>query len=149
MHSLAACFYWPDEVTAELGHIEDATERALKFKDEVDAGNKALKELRSRGKRISFGLAYGAFPPKVARSAKLSLEEATKIFNAYHNELYPMITKYREEYVLTTTQNQGYIHLGLGFRLYSDEAQKDIRSLNNAITCFFFKAYVIICPNIQ
>lgn len=56
MHSLAACFYWPDEVTAELGHIEDATERALKFKEEVDGGNKALIGLRSRGKRISFGL---------------------------------------------------------------------------------------------
>lgn len=55
-HSLAACFYWPQEVEAQIGYIEDASERALKFKEEMDKGNTALKELRNRGKRISFGL---------------------------------------------------------------------------------------------
>ena len=57
-----------------------------------------------------------------------------------------MITKYREEYVLTTAQDQGYIHLGLGFRLYSDDAQKDIRSLNNA-TCQFWSILSVLAIN--
>lgn len=80
MHSLAACFYWPDEVTAELGHIEDATERALKFKEEVDAGNKALKELRSRGKRISFGLGKAGLSYSNVRVIKKSNSVKPKSF---------------------------------------------------------------------
>lgn len=145
-HSLAACFYWPQEVEAQIGYIEDASERALKFKEEMDKGNTALKELRNRGKRISFGLAYGAYPPKVAKSAKISIEEATTIFNAYHNELYPMITKYREEYVLKTTESLGYIHLGMGFRLYTDNPAKDIRTSNNA-TCQFWSILTLLTIN--
>lgn len=57
-----------------------------------------------------------------------------------------MITKYREEYVLATAQGQGYIHLGLGFRLYSDDAQKDIRSINNA-TCQFWSILTALAIN--
>ena len=48
--------------------------------------------------------------------------------------MYPGITKYREEYVLKTAKDQGYIHLMLGFRMYTDFPDKDIRTLNNA-TC--------------
>jgi DNA polymerase I-like protein with 3'-5' exonuclease and polymerase domains len=134
-HSLAAMFYWSDVAKA-----------ALEFKVLVDAKNATLVELRSRGKRISFGLAYGAFPKKVAASAKIPMEEAEKIFNAYHEELYPGVTAYREDYVLPTAQKQGYIHLGLGFRLYTENATKDIRSLNNG-TCQFWSILTALTIN--
>ena len=112
----------------------------------MDSGNEALKELRGRSKKVSFSMAYGAFPAKVAQGAKVSIQEAEKIFNSYHNELYPGVTKYREEYVLPTVRKQGYIHLGLGFRLYSDNATKDIRSLNNA-TCQFWSILTALTIN--
>lgn len=57
-----------------------------------------------------------------------------EIFDNYHNVLYPGITAYREEYVLATAREQGYLHLGLGCRIYTDNPDNDIRTLNNAIT---------------
>lgn len=145
-HSQAAYFYWPDEATVHLGVFENLTEAALEFKRLVDAGHLELKELRSRGKRISFGLAYGCGAKKVSLAAKVSAQEAEKIFNAYHHELYPGVTKYREEYVLKTTLEQGYIHMGLGFRMYSDTPNKDIRTLNNA-TCQFWSILSVLTIN--
>lgn len=145
-HSLAALYYWPASAQSVLEDLSDTTDAALRFKVYVDDGNVILKDLRNRGKRISFGLAYGAFPPKVAKSAKLCLDEATKIFNAYHNEMYPGVTDYRENYVLKTAQEQGYIHLGLGARMYTDNAHNNIRTLNNG-TCQFWSILTAISIN--
>lgn len=36
--------------------------------------------------------------------------------------------------MLKTASEQGYIHLGLGFNLHTDDPERDIRTLNNA-TC--------------
>lgn len=133
-HSQATCLYWPEAVEKLIGPTSDITEAAIKFKQLVDDGDKTAKDLRSRSKGISFGLAYGAFPKKVSNAAKMPIEEATEIFNAYHTKLFPKITEYREKYVLASAKEQGYIHLGLGFRLYTDDADKDIRTLNNGTT---------------
>jgi len=48
--------------------------------------------------------------------------------------MFPGITAYRENYVLKSAKERGYIHLALGLRLYSDRPDKDIRTLNNG-TC--------------
>ena len=82
----------------------------------------------------TFGLSYGAYPDKVSKTLKISLAAAEAIFNSYHNELYSGITDYRENYVLPTAKANGRIHLGLGCYIYTDNARKDIRTLNNAIT---------------
>lgn len=92
------------------------------------------------------GLAYGAFPKKVASTVKIPIEEAQAIFDAYHNELYPGITDYRENYVLPTAFEQGRIHLGLGFYLYTDNPDRDIRTLNNA-TCQFWSILTALTIN--
>ena len=51
--------------------------------------------------------------------------------------MYPGITDYRENYVLPTAKQNGRIHLGLGFYLHTDDAARDIRSLNNATAQFW------------
>jgi len=79
----------------------------------------------------------GAFPKKVANSIKIPIEEAEKIFNAYHNDLFPGITKFRESYVLPTTIEHGRCHLGLGFYIKSDDPERDIRTVNNANSQFW------------
>lgn len=90
------------------------------------------KALRSNSKGVTFGLAYGAYPPKVASSIGCSIEEAQGIFDNFHNVLYPGVTAYREEYVQPTVEQNGYIHLNWGLKLFSSDARKDIRTLNNA-----------------
>lgn len=136
-HSLSATYYYPGRVTSIIGQFTDNKEASRLLKAEVDAGNKAAKSVRQDSKPISFGLAYGAFPKKVAATVKIPLNEAEDIFNAYHNELYPGITEYRENYVLPTCQANGKIHLGLGFYLHTDDPDRDIRTCNNATAQFW------------
>jgi len=75
----------------------------------------------------------GAYPPKIAKTLGVSIEDATKLFNNYHKVLYPGITEYREKYVLPTTERNGKIHLGLGFNIASNDVQRNSRTLMNAI----------------
>jgi hypothetical protein len=79
----------------------------------------------------------GCGPGKVASATKGTFEYGQQLFDAYHNKLYPGITDYRENYVLKTALKQGFVHLGLGFKIYSDRPEKDIRTLNNAITAVY------------
>lgn len=140
-HSLSATYYYPQRVAEIVGPYTDHkhASRILKqiVDDDTHPKHTLAKEVRQDSKPISFGLAYGAFPPKVAATVKIPLDEAEEIFNAYHNQLYPGITEYREGYVLPTALENGQIHLGLGFTLQSDNPEQDIRTLNNACSQFW------------
>jgi len=145
-HCLNAYGYFREEV-AEHMEVTDNTSADVKAMYElVEAGNSALKAIRQKGKPATFGLSYGAFPPKVAASLKISLAAAKSIFERYHEVLYPGITKYREKYVLPTTELNGKIHLGLGCYISSDRPGKDIRTLNNA-TCQFWSILTLLTIN--
>ena len=145
-HSLSATYYYPERVKTLIGNFTDNKEASKLLKELVDAGNKDAIAVRQDAKPISFGLAYGAYPEKVAATVKIPIEEARAIFNAYHDELYPGITNYRENYVLPTAQQDGRIHLGLGFYIKSDDAKRDIRTLNNA-TCQFWSILTALTIN--
>lgn len=142
-HSLGACAYFPDEVSTQMPLTGDSIADAIHFKELVDSGNKPLKDLRQDGKKVTFGLSYGAFPPKVAASLKCSLPKAEQIFNNYHNVLYPGVTDYRENYVLPTALANGRLHLGLGCYIKSDNPSRDIRTLNNA-SCQFWSILTLL-----
>jgi hypothetical protein len=103
----------------------------------VEAGNKELKAIRQRGKPCSFGLQYGAYPPKIAKGIKCSIEEAETIFNRYHNELYPAVTAFRETYVEPTAQETGKLHIGLGCYIHTDNPDRDIRTITNSCSQFW------------
>lgn len=145
-HSLSATYYYPERVAALIGPFTDNREASKLLKKLVDDGNKEAKQVRQDAKPISFGLSYGAFPKKVAATVKIPIEDAQIIFNAYHNELYPGITDYRENYVLPTAKEHGRIHLGLGFYINSDDPDRDIRTLNNA-TCQFWSILTALSIN--
>lgn len=148
-HSLSAIYYWPDkakEILKGLVSLDDKKEAAKVLKALCDEYNQDAETLRNRGKAISFGLAYGCFPPKVASAARMPLTEAEDVFNAYHHEMYPGITAYREGYVLESARAQGYVHLGLGFRMYTDSPDRDIRTLNNG-TCQFWSILTALAIN--
>ena len=140
-HCVHALYYFRDEVAKHLtltGNLTtDARAFAAEVEAEVEAGNKPLTDIRQRAKGPSFGLQYGAHPPKIANTIKCTLEEAQNIFNMYHNKLYPSVTKYREECVIPTALEQGYIHLGLGCILNTDDAEKDSRTIVNATSQFW------------
>ena len=145
-HSLNALGYFHDKIQALMPLTGDTPTDAMNFRKLVDEGNADADKLRQESKGPTFGLAYGAFPPKIAATLKIPIEEAEEIFNNYHNVLYPGITDYRENYVLPTAKEHGEIHLGLGFSLKTDDADRDIRTLANA-TCQFWSILTALTIN--
>lgn len=67
---------------------------------------------------------------------KCSLEEAEGIFNAYHNDMYPAISKMRDE-TLAVAKKQGKVHLGLGCYIHTNNPELHIRSLFNGLSQFW------------
>jgi len=132
-HVLHSAVYWQDqwEKITSIKFDMKSLEVNKKYK-EFTKKDVRCKNLRQDSKGVTFAASYGAFPPKLAKSMKAPLEEGERIFDLYHNVLYSGKTKYRDEYVLPTVKEKGYIHLNWGLKLYSDDAEKDIRTLNNA-----------------
>lgn len=145
-HSLNAVGYFPKRLEEIMTLTGDKAADAIAFKELVDLENPIAKVIRQDSKGPTFGLAYGAYPPKIAATLKISLQEAQEIFDNYHNVLYPGITNYRENYVLVTAKEKGEIHLGLGFNIKTDDPDADIRTLTNA-TCQFWSILTALTIN--
>ena len=140
-HSLNACGYFPVEIEKYLGKNTDNVAYVKLFMEKVAAEIKEITEIRQKSKAPRFKLAYGGYPD--AEKGGVITQE---LFDNYHNVLYPGITDYRENYVLPFTQQNGYIHLGLGCRLYSNDANNHIRTLHNA-TIQFWSILTLIAIN--
>ncbi len=140
-HSLNACGYFRSDVIKELGEHTDDVVLVKDFMAAVDAGNKILAAIRQNSKAPTFKLAYGGFPDS-DKGGVITQE----IFDNYHEVLYPGVTEYRENYVRKTAEKQGYIHLGLGCRIYSNDPFSHIRTLHNA-TIQFWSILTLIAIN--
>jgi len=133
-HILKSMFFWRKEWEQLIGKpYEDTLAYNQLGKKLVKEGNPKAKELRQTAKSVGFGLSYGAFPKKVAKQIGCSLEEAQHVFDAYHKQLYPAITTFREQYALPTAMKNRELHLNWGLRLRTRDAKKDIRTLFNAL----------------
>jgi DNA polymerase-1 len=142
-HSLSAVYYFPERVRAIIGDFDSPQEASKKIKTLVDIEKDEKRKeapataVRTDAKPVNFGLGYGAFPPKVAATIKCPLEQAEAIFNAYHYEMFPGVSAYREDYVLPTAIENNELHLGLGCKILTDNAEKDIRTITNATIQFW------------
>jgi hypothetical protein len=136
-HCYNSLGYFPDRVAAEMSLTRNKIANTLEYKRLIDEGNKILKTVRQDGKSVTFGISYGAFPPKIAATIKCPLSTAEKIFDSYHNELYPGITYFREQIVLKDAMQNGYIHMGLGAKMYSDDIGKNARTIFNSASQFW------------
>ena len=134
-HLFHATIYFRDKFTAILGDLPHR-ELTIAAKAAMDAGNKQIKSLRQSSKGVTFGASYGAFPQKIADSIGCSLAEGEQIFNAYHNDMYPGITAWRDE-VLAKAKSQGYIEMGLGAKITIDDLNRDARTVFNSQSQFW------------
>lgn len=139
-HLFHATIYFRKQFVELLGDLPHR-ELAIAAKQALDGDNeelaKAVKKFRNVSKNITFGASYGAYPKKIAAQIKCSIEEATDIFNAYHNDMYPGITNYRENYVIPIAKSTGRIHMGLGCYIKTDDAERDQRTLHNSTAQFW------------
>ena len=143
-HSLNACGYFAEKLErmTSMGKNTNNVEYVKEFYRRIEEDkNEVLKAIRTQSKAPTFKLAYGGYPDE-HKGGVITQE----IFDNYHNVLYPGITDYRENYVLPFTKQHGYIHLGLGCRMYSSNASQAIRTLNNA-TVQFWSILTLIAIN--
>ena len=131
-HSYNSVGYYPDEVNKHMTITGNQVEDARTFKRLVDGGNKYLKDIRQKSKPVTFKCAYLGMPDAHKGGA---ITEA--VYNNYHNNLYPSILQQVNNYILPTLRDTGKIHLGLGCYLKSDNPDKDVRSVNNALNQFW------------
>lgn len=137
-HTLNSVFYNRDKWYKNFTPLDNESDKdyAIRAYNEIEKGNKALKAIRQYYKSCTFALNYGAYPPKIALKLNCSIEEATKLWEIYNNELYPELTIFKDK-VIDFVKDNGYVHLGLGCKLYSDNVDKDNRTLFNACSQFW------------
>lgn len=137
-HCLNSYAYYKDEIEAILPKDENESdvEYLKRYHQAVEEGNKALKAIRQKSKPNTFLLAYGGYPKKLARNAKIPIEQAQQIFDNYHNVLYTGISAMRDK-VSETAINKGRIHLGLGCYMNTSSPDSEIRTLFNACSQFW------------
>jgi hypothetical protein len=140
-HSLNAVGYYKDLVDSIIGLKPTLLASVKAFMELHQKEDKRISDLRQLSKGPTFKLAYGGFPDD-HKGGVITQE----IFDNYHNVLYPGITDYRENYVKRTARRNGYIHLGLGCRMYSGDAEENIRTLHNA-TVQFWSILTLIAIN--
>jgi len=132
LHCLNAASFFQPEVEELLGRPVEQTLEFNKFFNAFRKEHKSADKLRSAAKSPNYLLEYGGYPPKLSKDLGCSLAVAQSIFDKFHYETFLGTTNYREDYVLPTVVKQGYLHLGLGARIYSSNPQKDIRTVTNA-----------------
>ena len=103
--------------------------------------NKELKAIRQKSKPINFKLNYQGMAD-ADKGGNITQE----IYDNYHNVLYKQVGEFRDEMV-TKAKEQGYVHLGLGCRLYSSEPSKDYRTLFNAYGGQFWSLLTLLTIN--
>jgi DNA polymerase-1 len=131
-HSLNACGYYKDKLVPLLGVNTDNVKYVKAFMEKVDEGDKVFKGIRQDSKPPTFKLAYGGYPD--SHKGGVITQE---IFDNYHTLLYPGISKFREEKILPQAKRDGYIHMGLGCRMYVDDVDKDARTVFNSASQFW------------
>jgi hypothetical protein len=139
-HCYNALGYYKDQVESVIGEEGTYEEKVTRFKDQCSS-NKTLKKLRQDSKPNTFKLAYGGYPD-ADKGGSITQE----IFDNYHNVLYGGVKKYTNEYVLKTSQENKRLHLGMGFYIRTDNAERDIRTLHNN-TCQFWSILTALAIN--
>ena len=127
MHTLHSSYFfkekWEDLTGKPFSPDIHTNNEYFKLTDE----SKEAKQLRNDSKPCTFKIAYGGFPDS-HKGGSITQE----IFDRYHNELYPGVTKFREDYVIPYSKDQGFLHLNWGLRLHSSNPKADLLSMNNA-----------------
>ena len=131
-HSFNSVGYYPEEVAQHMTLTGDQVVDAKEFKNLVDSGNKQLKSIRQKSKPVTFKCAYLGMPDS-HKGGSITPE----VYDNYHKTLYPEILKQVDNYIIPTLKTSGKIHLGLGFYLKSDYPDRDVRSVNNALSQFW------------
>ena len=149
LHCLNAASFFKEDVEKVLGRPVEQTLEFNQYFNEYRKSNKDADKLRSAAKSPNYLLEYGGYPKKLSKDLGCSIATAQAIFDVFHYETFLGTTVYREEYVLPTAQEQGYLHLGLGAIIRTSDIKKDIRTVTNAGYQFWSILTLIALYNVK
>ncbi len=81
---------------------------------------------RDHYKGVTFAFQFGAFPPKIAKMLKISLDEAKVLHKAYL-DTYPGVARWNQKTV-KFAEEHGYVELGLGLNLQTPTLTKEAKA---------------------
>lgn len=140
-HCYNALGYYYDQASQYLTPNLPFVDQAREFKLLVESKHPELKSLRQESKAVTFKLGYFGMADSHKGGAI-----TPEIYNNYHTKLYPKVRQYVDTYVIPTADHYGRLHLGLGFYLNTEDANRDFRTLHNA-TCQFWSVLTILTIN--
>lgn len=127
MHTLHSTIFFKEKWEAIVGKPFENSIAYNQLCYELTNSNKEASNLRSDSKPCTFKIAYGGFP-----DAHKGGTITQDIFDRYHNELYPGVSDFRENYVVPVSNENKQLHLNWGLRLKTDDPKKDLLTTNNA-----------------
>ena len=141
-HCFNSYGYYKDEIEAILPRQknESLNDYIKRYKKEVD-NNDDLKDIRQKSKSVSFKLNYLGMVDSDKGGAITN-----EIYDNYHNTLYKEVSDFLDNMLESHKQN-GYTHIGLGFRIYTDKIDKHFRTIWNAYAGQFWSMLSLITVN--
>lgn len=112
------------------------------YQSDPDHPPKELKLKRHGAKATNYSCTYGAFPPKIARSAGISIDDAEKLWAAYWERNWS-ISKVAEEVMVVEVDGQKWLYNPVSQLYYSLRHKKDIFStLNQGTGSYCFDVWI-------
>jgi len=127
MHTLHSTIFFKEKWEALTGKTFENTIHYNNMCYELTNTNKEASQLRTDSKACTFKLAYGGYPDS-DKGGVITQE----IFDRYHEELYPGVNAFKNEYVIPQAMNEKFIHLNWGLKLQADDPRSSLLPINNA-----------------
>lgn len=111
-------------------------------KEEQDKLYQRLRTTRHKAKTTNYSSTYGAYPPKIARTANMPLEEAKQLWNTYWERNWA-IKKVAENCSIKTVEGQKWLFNPVSGLYYSLRHEKDrFSTLNQGTGSYCFDIYL-------
>lgn len=126
-------------------HLDIAVLSGMMTKEDSDAykrGDHSKKPIRHKAKTTNYSCTYGAFPPKIARTAGIPLDEARTLWETYWERNHS-IKKVAEAAKVTKLLDQEWLWNPVSRMWYSLRNEKDkFSTLNQGTGSFCFDTYL-------
>lgn len=117
-------------------------EEVLEYKEDPDHPAPHLKKKRQGAKTTNYCCTYGAFPPKIAKTANIPLEEAKQLFDTYWKRNWA-IKKVADEAYVKEVRDQKWLFNPVSRLYYSLRHEKDrFSTLNQGTGSFCFDKWI-------
>lgn len=103
----------------------------------------SIKKKRNTAKTSNFAMTYNAYPPKIAETAKISLDEATILFDTYWNRN-KAIKEVADSCIIKVINGQRWLYNKLsGLWMYLSAEKDKFSSLNQSSGVYVFDNWIM------